>query len=169
MTNEKDKTMRFLCILVLTLFGSTAASSEELDSHDTGPGGEEHHYKNHFGFSAGPAFHGGETAAFLGLDYIRRFGSLVGVGVYVESVRGEFDLEGGGVVVGLWPGAGWKVAVGAGVERKLGKNETKRLVSVNAGYDFHGKRWSIGPLLAIDFVEDNSEVIYLGAAFGFGF
>ena len=111
----------------------------------------------------------GKEAAFVGIEYEYRLSDLWGIGGYAETTWGDFDLEALGLIATLHPGGGWKVLGGLGIERKLGTKKDKLLGRLGVGYDFHVGSFSIGPLIAVDFIEDFSEVYYLGLAAGVGF
>jgi hypothetical protein len=143
-------------LLALLQFTLPASAAEESHPH-------------HVAVTAGEAWHGSETAGFLGADYVYRFKNNFAAAVFVERVSGDFELLAYGVTAGYFFENGWKIGAGPGIEKKLVKNETLALFHVTTGYDWHINNWSIGPSATYDFIEDNSNTLYLGVSVGYGF
>ena len=89
--------------------------------------------------------------------------------LFIEEVRGDFDIRVFGVAFGKYFNNGWKAATGPGIETKLKDNKNLFLWHVTAGYDWHRGNWSYGPIEPVDFIEDASNTFYLGFSVGHGF
>ncbi len=126
-------------------------------------------HPHHLAVVGGFARHHSKDANFLGLEYEYRLTDRWGIGGYYEQTFDGFDLEALGLLGIYHPGSGWKFIGGIGVEGKLNSNKSKLLLRASVGYDFHAGKTSITPLLAVDWIEDNSTTTYLGVAVGFGF
>jgi len=123
---------------------------------------------NRVNVAIGGTTYSGEVAGFLALDYTYKFGNNITTALFVEKASGDFDIEAIGVTVGYAFDSGYKFAVGPGLERKL-KDKTLDLWHVSAGYDWQVNNWTVGPTVSYDFIEDNSNVLYVGLAVGYGF
>ena len=126
-------------------------------------------HPHHLALASGYARQSHKDAGFVGLEYEYRVSSKFGIGGYAETTWGDFDLEAGGLIFTYRPSGGWKIFGGPGVERKLGTKKDKGLVRLGVGYDFHFRNVSIGPMVAVDLIEDLTHVTYVGVAFGIGF
>ena len=129
--------------------------------------GERH--PHHIAIATGAAWHGSETSGYLGADYVYTFESGWAAGVFIEQVRGDFDVSAYGLTVGKMFASGWKIGTGPGVETKLKNNKTLFLWHVSAAYDWHFGNWSVGPIASFDYIEDASNTVYLGLGIGYGF
>ena len=126
-------------------------------------------HRHHIALVGGFAENDSKSAKFTGVEYEYRIADRWGIGGYYEFTFDGFDLEAIGLIGTYRPSGAWKIMGGGGVERKLGTNKDKRLLRLGVGYDFHVGDSSLTPVLAVDWVEDNSYVLYLGVAIGFGF
>ncbi len=127
------------------------------------------HHPHHVAIAGGVARHGSENSAFIGADYVYTFGNGYSAGLFVEEVRGDFDISAFGVAFGRFFDNGWKVFTGPGIETKLKNNKDLFLWHVTAGYDWHTGNWSFGPMASYDFIEDASNTVYVGFSVGYGF
>lgn len=130
---------------------------------------EDGAHPHHLAMATGAAWHGSESSAYLGFDYAYTFSNGLAAAVFVEQVRGDFDLAAYGFAVGKFFDNGWKVSTGPGVETKLKNNKTLFLWHFNVGYDWHFGNWSVGPIASFDYIEDASNTTYLGVSVGYGF
>ena len=146
-------TVAMLSLLQLSL---PASAAEEAHPH-------------HVAVAAGGAWNDNKTAGYIGADYVYRFKNNFGAAVFIERVSGDFELLAYGVSGGYFFENGLKIATGLGVEKKLQKDKTLGLIHLTAGYDWHINNWSVGPVATYDFIEDNSNTLYLGFALGYGF
>ena len=126
-------------------------------------------HPHHVALVAGLAENSSKTAKFLGVEYEYRLNDSWGVGGYYEQTFDGFELEAMGLIGTYHPSGGWKIMGGAGVEGKFGSTKNKRLLRLAVAHDFYVGTASVAPLFAIDWIEDNSNVIYLGVGIGFGF
>jgi len=127
------------------------------------------HHPHHAAVATGAAWHGNESSSFIGVDYVYSFSSGITAGAFYEEVRGDFDLQAWGVLVGTSFDNGFKISAGPGAEYKLKKKKTLLLFRTTAGYDWHFGSWSLGPVVSYDLIEDESNTLYLGVAVGYGF
>ena len=130
---------------------------------------EEGAHPHHIAISTGIGSHGSKTSGYLGLDYAYTFGNGISAAVFVEQVRGDFDLNAYGLAVGKSFSNGWKMSTGPGVETKLKNNKKLFLWHFDVGYDWHFGNWSVGPIASFDFIDDASNTTYLGVSIGYGF
>ena len=133
--------------------------------------GQEHHAipGHHIEATLGVAYHEGQTGSFTGLEYEYRFSRLVGVGAFVDTTFGGFDLAAYGAVANFHPVGHWKVISGLGIERKIGGERDKALFRVGLAYEFEVGQGVIAPMIAYDFLEDTKDVLYAGVGLGFAF
>ena len=150
---------RFSVFVVLVWGGITPLAMAEEGSR----------HPHHVAVAAGAAWHGSESSAYLGIDYAYTFKNGISAAVFVEQVRGDFDLAAYGFAVGRFFENGWKVSTGPGVETKLKNNKTLFLWHFNVGYDWRFGNWSVGPIASFDYIEDASNTTYLGISLGYGF
>ena len=150
-----------LLVYVLVLFPLTALPQDHESAHE--------YHQHHLAVVGGFARHHGHDANFLGLEYEYRLSDKWGIGGYYEQTFNGFDLEALGLIGTYHPGGGWKLMGGIGGEGKLNSDKTKLLLRFSIGHDFHVGQTTITPLLAVDWIEDNSTATYLGVAVGFGF
>ena len=148
-----------LAILLLSAVSQSLAAAE--------PDHSDH--SHHLAGVVGVASHESRDGRFLGVEYEYRLNDNWGIGGYYEQTFDGFDLEALGLMGTFHPGQNWKVLGGVGAEGKLNTDKTKLLVRAAIAYDFHVGSVSLSPLLAIDWIEDNSYVVYLGLGVGFGF
>ena len=130
---------------------------------------QEEGHRHHVAVVGGAARHGSENSGFLGFDYVYRFDNDYAVAIFIEEVRGDFDIRAFGFSVGKYFSNGWKVATGPGMETKLKNDKNLFLWHVTSGYDWHRGSWSFGPVASYDFIEDASNTFYLGFAVGYSF
>jgi uncharacterized protein YhjY with autotransporter beta-barrel domain len=151
-------TALLILISLQLLFPAPVVAAEAHDWH-------QHHVSALFG----AARKSSKTQPFVGLDYEYRYNDHFGFGAYYEEVWDNIDLQAFGFLLTYHPDNHWKIFGGPAVERKLDSEESKLLMKVAVGYDFHVGDWSHGPVVAVDFVEDNHQVGYLGWTVGYGF
>lgn len=130
---------------------------------------EDGAHPHHVAVGAGAARHNGKNAFAWGADYSYTFDNKVFLGGFYEQVRGDFNINAFGALVGKKFGHGWQAGIGAGVETKLKSGKNLALIRTQIGYDWHFGNWSFGPGLTYDIIEDASDTVYLGVAFGYGF
>lgn len=126
-------------------------------------------HPHHVSVVAGAARHNGKNSFAWGADYSYTFSNDVYVEAFYEQVRGDFNISAFGALVGKKFGHGWQAGIGAGVETKLKSGENLALIRTTIGYNWHFGNWSFGPGLTYDIIEDASDTVYLGVAFGYGF
>jgi hypothetical protein len=131
--------------------------------------GQEDHRPHHIAVATGYAQHSGKGSGYLGIDYVYTFQSNFTLGAFFEDVRGGFDVQAFGVDFGKKFSSGAKFSLGPGVETKLKSGENLWLFRTKVGYDWNRDRWSFGPTVSYDFIEDASNTWYLGVAVGYEF
>ena len=149
----------------LILIGLMCIGWSGLSAHSA----EDDHHPHHVAVAGGAAWHDDKNSAYLGADYVYSFQSGYTAGAFYEEVSGDFDLQAWGVLFGKNFSNGLKFSAGPGAEYKLKKKKTLRLVRTMAGYDWHFGNWSVGPVVSYDFIEDESNTVYMGVAVRFGF
>ena len=109
-----------------------------------------------------------ESAFTIGVDYERRLTRLLGFGGVVEFAdkRRDHILI---ATVDLHFGR-FKLQTGPGFERREGPDGTEGLgiFRVGATYDYFFDRFSLSPVINVDFVEGEQVYVY-GVNFGWGF
>ena len=150
-------------LLVLAVSSPCVHASEE-----SGEVGHEHSH-HHLEATFGAAHHDGKNGTYTGFEYEYRFGSLFGVGAFLDGTFDGFDLAAVGFVANFHPAGRWKVLTGLGVERKTGGSKDKLLFRVGGAYEFQVGNGTISPTVAYDFLEDGKDVVYAGVAIGFEF
>ena len=130
---------------------------------------EDGAHPHHVAGAVGLARHNGKNSEFWGVDYSYTFTNQVYLLGFYEQVRGEFNISAFGLQVGKHFGGGWKAGLGAGIETKLKSGKNLALIRTTVGYDWHFGNWSIGPAVTYDLIEDVSDTVYVGFAFGYGF
>lgn len=148
----------FLLITVIWAFAGSLALAAGDDKHP-----------HHIAMATGAAWHDDESSIYLGVDYAYTFDNGYSAVVFVEQVRGDFDLAAYGFAAAKFFDNGWKVATGPGVETKLKNNKTLFLWQIRLGYDWHFDDWTVGPIASFDFIEDGSNTSYFGVSVGYGF
>jgi len=126
-------------------------------------------HPHHVAVVAGAARHNGKNSFAWGADYSYTFDNDVFLQGFYEQVRGDFNINAYGALVGKKFGHGWQAGIGAGIETKLKDGKNLALVRTMIGYDWHFGNWSFGPGVVYDIIEDESDTVYLGVAFGYGF
>ena len=129
--------------------------------------GEEH--RNHIGVGAGVGRNDSKNAWLLSFEYERLLNEKWGVIGFWEETFGDFDVSAGGILGAYHPDSHWKIFAGAGIERKLQERKNKALVKIGGAYDWHFDRYSIGPMVAVDFIEGGEQVYYLAIVGGYSF
>ena len=127
------------------------------------------HHPHHVALVGGYSWHGNEESVYVGADYVYSFPSGLTLGGFIEDVRGDFDLQAVGVMVGKQFQSGFKISAGPGVEYKIKKDKYLGLVRAMVGYDWKFGSFTVGPALSYDWIEDASNTTYLGLQFGYGF
>lgn len=129
----------------------------------------EGHHPHHVAIGYGYARHGSKDSDFVGVDYVYTFPSNITVGGYYEDVRGEFNIQAFGIEFGKKYASGFKFSFGPGVETKLKDDKNLLLFRTKVGFDWHHNRFSYGPFVSYDLIEDATDTLYLGVAVGYGF
>jgi len=94
----------------------------------------------------------------LALTYERRITESFGLGAEVERVFGDLDFWLVTVPFAYHRGP-WKLFAGPGVE-KLDGGDYEGLIRIGGEYGFEvSEKWEISPVLALDFVDGDTEVI----------
>lgn len=175
-----------------------ASGSVEHSSHGRGHGGGHASLNHVALFSGATTNFAHDATDFtLGLDYERRLpwaDGMFGVGLFAESIFAEHSEYLFGLPLFAHPYEGLKIyaapaviiaevpadAHGGGHSFDKFKrdfplasddetnSETKFVVRVGLGYDFHVNRISLGPLFEVDYMDGDWAGIY-GLSFGFGF
>ena len=107
-----------------------------------------------------------ENGFTLALTYERRFSESFGVGVEAERVFGDLEFWLATVPFAYHYKA-WKFFAGPGIEMP-DDDDNEFLVRVGGEYGFEVGRWEIAPVLAVDFVDSETEVV-AGLGFLYGF
>ncbi|MDH5302231.1 MAG: hypothetical protein OEW58_12810 [Gammaproteobacteria bacterium] len=150
------RTNQFLLIAALTGLPMMAAHA-----------GEGNHHAALFG---GATITSDYTDPTVGLEYEYRtnlWERRIGLGLVAERIAGDYydmDLFFAGVVVHPWKDSKFNISVGH--KDKNGSSYT--VARVGAGYDFHYKQMSFGPVYNFDSVDGTSAHV-LGIAVGVGF
>ncbi len=129
----------------------------------------DEHYSHHVAVVTGWSWHGNEEAVYLGADYVYNFANRVTLGAFIEGVSGDYELQAVGIMLGRTFANGFKFSVGPGVEYKVKKDQTLGLFRATLAYDWHIGRWSVGPTVSHDWIEDASDTTYAGLAVGYSF
>jgi hypothetical protein len=107
-----------------------------------------------------------ENGFTLALTYERRFSESFGVGVEAERVFGDLEFWLATVPFAYHYKA-WKLFAGPGIEMP-DDADNEFLVRIGGEYAFEAGRWEIAPVLAVDFVDSETEVV-AGLGFLYGF
>ena len=155
--------------------GGGAAEPQGIESTEE----EEELERNHFSLFTGGSHQGSENGFSLGGEYEFRFNRLVGAGVMGEYAWG-FREEIFVFPVYFHPVGGLVLAAGPGLDRPTGATSegegeggeeegTAFLFRVAVQYEFElGKGFSIGPIVAFDFVNGDQVLVY-GMGFAYAF
>lgn len=127
--------------------------------------GEHEHAANEIAVFIGLTHERRENGAALGLEYERRIGDTLGMGLLAERTWGDFDFWVYAVPI-TFHADRWKFVIAPGIEES--GDHTEKLVRVAVGYEFETSRAKVTPSLSVDFV-DGEAVYVLGVAFGMGF
>jgi hypothetical protein len=99
-----------------------------------------------------------ENGLTLALTYERRITESFGIGAEVERVFGDLDFWLVTVPFAYHRGS-WKLFAGPGVEKPDG-GDYEGLIRIGGEYGFEvSEKWEISPVLALDFVDSDTEVI----------
>jgi len=150
-------------MLALSLLAASAPAAGQ--SPATNPDHSRHHVAAGYGY----ARHGSRDSDYLALDYTYLFPSSFTLGAYFEDVRGAFDTQAFGVSFGKRYANGLRFSLGPGVETKLKERYTLLLFRAKAGFDWHRDRWSFGPSVSYDAIEDVTDTWYAGIDVGYSF
>jgi hypothetical protein len=107
----------------------------------------------------------GEDAFTVGLDYEYRFSQLFGVGGLVEYAGGELETTSAMAGLFIHPIGGLKLFLAPGVEHEGDENEF--LFRAGVHYNFLFGNFVVTPVLAVDFVDGEENLVY-GVSFGYG-
>lgn len=128
------------------------------------------HYdvRHHVAVGYGYARQGSRDTDYIALDYAYSFPSRFTLGGYFEDVRGAFDIQAFGISFGKRYASGLRFSVGPGVETRL-KDGSRLLFRAKAGFDWHRDRWSFGPSVSYDAINDATNAWYAGIDVGYSF
>lgn len=146
----------YILFAMLVTLSQSARSAEEYLPH-------------HITVTTGYSWHGDEESVYTGVDYIYSFRNNVTLAAFVEDVRGDFDLQAVGLLVGKKWHNGFQISIGPGVEYKIEKDKYLMLLRATAAYQWHFGSWSAGPVVSYDTIEDASNTTYVGVGVGYGF
>ena len=148
-SNPRFVSRAFFGLSTLLLLASPILASEP--SHEVaiflGLTSEEHH----------------DDEETIGLDYEYRLGDRFGLGGLVDYAGGELDTTVAAISVTAHPTEALYLLVAPSYEFHGGDSEF--LVRAGAGYHFRAGGVSIGPMVAIDFV-DGEEITVFGITIG---
>jgi len=133
------------------------------------PAASRNHSAHHVAMGYGYARHGSKDSDYVALDYTYTFPSTFTLGGYFEDVRGAFDTQAFGISFGKKYASGLRFSVGPGIETKLKDNSNLLLFRGKAGFDWHRDRWSFGPSVSYDAIEDTTNTWYAGIEVGYSF
>ena len=146
-------------------------------SAEGGHSGDEHHEEipnHHLGLFIGSGWetkrdgHEDDKGLALGLEYVYKFHRRWGIGGVFETLGDETIREITVIVpVSFYPGAGWRLVAGPGIETT--ETKEKAMVRLGVGYNFHLGKWSISPEGFADYVEGGAVIWIGGVAFGYRF
>ena len=160
---------RHLTIVAICLAQAGLALAQEpahAPEHDRG-----FHHRHHVSMVIGASVESPKKGITVGGDYELRLHRYVGVSVSGEWVGGDLNEMVWAFPVLFHPTKNWKFMAGPGFLHEFGHKEEGHsdshsrsaatvesgghgsfLFRVEAGYDFHVKRLSITPIVAVDFV-----------------
>jgi hypothetical protein len=141
----------------LSLFNTAGAATKPDSHHDI----LHHHVPGLFlGVTSGD----GEDTFTVGLEYEYMLNQHFGIGAVYE--RSPDRHHGDGTAIGLltlnWhPQGAWRILAGAGRERVFdSKAHEYSVYRVGASYDFHLGKFGIAPSVALDFVNNKTNIVY---------
>jgi hypothetical protein len=150
--------------MALALFASMPAYGSESEVHSDAGESEESH-RNVVSFLAGVAVKDRRDGPAVGVDYVRHFGKMFGVGVGAERTFGSIDASVFTLPFSFRTGR-WKTWIGPGIEHS--EHGSEGLVRIGGEYSFEVGHWEVSPQMNLDFLKGEQELV-LGAAFGYGF
>ena len=114
----------------------------------------------------------GEHGLTVGVDYVYRFNSLLGLGGLVEYAGGDFGHLVIAVPLFISPYKNWTFVLAPGTEvyndEETDAKKRQWLARVGISHQFHiGERYSISPEFNVDVSEHETLYVY-GLAFGYG-
>ena len=125
-------------------------------------------YRHHLAAILGASIKGEKGAFTYGVDYTYRLNRTWEIGGWYEESTGDFELGSLGVVLNPHITENLPIILGVGVERELfGKD--KALFRLGASYRFHPGRLTVAPSAWVDFIENQSEIWFVGVTIGAGF
>ena len=146
---------RALRLALLVTFAQGALSEEHAEAHDLEH--EPHHTIGVFvGNSTEDRRDDRRNGVTLGLEYEYRVSAQYGVGVVVERVFGDLDINVLAVPF-AWHRGPWKLYGAPGIETGHGENEPLFRVGVEYGFEAGGLE--ISPQVDLDFV--NGERVFV--------
>lgn len=177
---------RTLSILTLILFTGLLAFGQDDghhdDQHKTGHG--SHHHKHHMALFNGATTSFGHhfTAYSTGLDYEYRLADFFGTGFMAEVVHAATREYIAGIPFFIHPYKGFKIIAAPVVmvsehqeievvhhkaAETTNEQEAQLGVRLGVGYDFHLGRFSAGPVVNYDFINNMGSAVY-GISIGIG-
>ena len=152
--------VRALHLALLATFAQGALSEEHAETHDLEH--ESHHTIGVFvGNSTEDRREDRRNGATLGLEYEYRYSQNYGVGLVVEHVFGDLDVN---VIAApfAWHRGPWKLYAAPGIE--TGHGESEPLFRVGVEYGFEAGGLEISPQVDLDFV-NGERVFVIGVVF----
>lgn len=162
----------FIIVSLLFVVWAPVAIAEE--SHE---GAAHEFHRHHMALILGNTQNdGSENGLSIGVDYIYRINSLLGIGGLVEYAGGDFEHWLLMAPLVISPYKGWLFTVAPGTEfhkeheeHDEDKRERDWVVRTGVAYEFHfGEKYTISPEFNVDFSENETLLVY-GIAFGIGF
>lgn len=174
---QTKKSIQILFCLVVSIITSTVHSFAQSHLEDKSHHENDSHDKNHLALFIGASSNlkHPHTAFTMGLDYEYRFAEKFGTGLFAEYVFEDHAEILLGIPLVWHPVHNFKILAaplfaftmlevipdGTELHFELG-------LRAGAGYDFHIKNKSIGPMVNLDFIDGNTVLVY-GLNFGYGF
>jgi len=160
------KTARALQLSLLVTLSSVALSEESAQGRDHDTGHDEDHEPHHtigvfVGNSTEDRREDRRNGATLGLEYEYRYSPQYGVGLVVEHVFGDLDVNVLAVPF-AWHRGPWKLYAAPGIETGHGENEP--LLRVGVEYGFEAAGLEVSPQVDVDFV-NGERVFVIGVVF----
>lgn len=136
------------------------------------------HHLNHMALFIGQTtqYNKGNHYLSFGLDYMRFYkrNENWGASGFIEGINGEHFQWVFGVGLVHKPFKRFVLKIGPGIELvKQKRNDKveiigKMLIRLGVSYEFHIKRFTVAPIVSIDYIRNHPSLVY-GINFGFGF
>ena len=155
----------------------TVAFAQSVVAEEAHEGAAHEFHRHHMALILGNTQNdGSEHGLSVGVDYVYRINSWLGIGGLVEYAGGDFKhcLLMAPLVITPYKGWVFNVAPGTELHKEHGDHEENKrerdwVVRTGVAYQFHfGERYTIAPEFNVDFSEHETLFIY-GIAFGIGF